>query len=209
MRIVTKLTIGLVAGMSLILAANGMLRVRREVAILHADRANDQDLLGRSLGDAVASVWRTEGPDAARAVITATEQRSGRIHLRWVAEASALSEPLRALSHSARASHSPSTAILARDGGAERRWTLAPVEVAGRLVGFLELSESLDAEKRVVRATVEDTVLATVTLAVVSGLLAALLGAVIVGRPISGARRQGAEDRPRRLRGARARGGHG
>jgi hypothetical protein len=52
MKLVAKLTAALVAGTFAVLIPNGYLRVRREVAVLWADRVRDHALLGRSLGAA-------------------------------------------------------------------------------------------------------------------------------------------------------------
>jgi signal transduction histidine kinase len=198
MRIVTKLTLGLIAGMSVILGANGVLRVRREVALLHAERAHDHELVARPLGDAVAAVWRAEGPDAARAVVAETASRSTAIQVDWVPDAAHLAPSLAELSRTAIATGAPVSQVVTSADGVPRRWTIAPVQSRGAVVGLLALSESLDAERRIVAATVKDTVAAALTLAFVSGLLAAFLGAVLVGRPmralVEKARRTGRGD---------------
>ncbi len=51
-------------------------------------------------------------------------------------------------------------------------------------LGFIEISEPLDAERRAARTIVSDTLLTTLTLIVVCGALSGVLGLWLVGRPV-------------------------
>src|SRR5579859_7083405 len=84
MKLVQKLSIALVAGTTAILAVNGVLRVRREVALFESDRVRDHRLIGSAVGAAVAAVWRTDGPERALSLIDQANLREGKVHLRWV-----------------------------------------------------------------------------------------------------------------------------
>jgi signal transduction histidine kinase len=81
-----------------------------------------------------------------------------------------------------------------------------PLQVAGDQRGVLEISEPLETERAYIRRTILDTVVTTLTLDGVCAALAMLLGAWIVGRPMSAlmekARRVGSGDfgGPLRLR---------
>ena len=66
MNLVPKLSLASVAGVSIVLATNGYLRVEREVALFDADRARDEVLIGETLAPAVQAVWTTDGEDARR-----------------------------------------------------------------------------------------------------------------------------------------------
>ncbi len=55
---------------------------------------------------------------------------------------------------------------------------------ASARLGFIEISEPLDAERRAARTIVSDTLLTTLTLIVVCGALSGVLGLWLVGRPV-------------------------
>ena len=180
MRLATKLTIWLFLGMSVILAANGALRVRREVAIVRAERLHDHAILGRSLAAAVSATWRLEGRAAALAMIAAVDAREARLHVAFVTLE-------RALQNLAPCNPAPRWAEAGEPltcSTADQRRTYVPISAAGEVSGALELVESLDGEHLRRRATIVDTAVAALALGVASAALAIVLGAWLVGRPI-------------------------
>jgi two-component system, NtrC family, sensor kinase len=161
MKLVQKLTLALILGISVVLAANGYFRVRREVALFQSERVRDHKLVGLALSAAFAAVWRAEGEANARAMLEQASAREDKIAIRWVA-----ADPL---------------AADARDAGLQQ--TYVPIAPSGSPPGGLLISESL-AERSYVRTTLIDTALTTALLAVVSAALSAGLGAWFVGRPV-------------------------
>ena len=184
MKLVHKLTLALAGGTMVILAANGVFRVEREVKVLHTDRARDHDLIGRSLGAAVSAVWRADGRASALSVIDAANTRRDGIRARWVDANTTPGPRIPQAALSAIAAGETVTTIAKGEDGEEGRVTYVPVEAEGARQGALELSESLATEGRRVRGIIVDTVVATITLAVVSGALSVLLGMWLVGRPV-------------------------
>src|SRR5947209_7669958 len=84
MNIVPKLTLALVGGMCVVLAANGYTRVKREVEVYEADRKRDHERMGRALAVAVTSLWRGQGQGAAMANIDEVNAQFTRIRIRWL-----------------------------------------------------------------------------------------------------------------------------
>jgi two-component system, NtrC family, sensor kinase len=184
MRLVTKLTIALVAGTLIVLATNGYLRVRREVSVLQADRVRDHALVGRALGAAVAAVWRSDGRDEALRVVDGANEHAGIVHMRWL-DAPAATDALHVDAATLDALRVGDTVTqIAATQNDKARFSYTPVTVGANRVGYVEISEPLAAERRAVRAIVGDTLRTTIALAVVCGAISIALGVWLVGRPV-------------------------
>lgn len=83
MRLVPKLTSAIIVGTCVVLAANGYLRARHELALLSEERVRDHRRLGRSVGATVAAVWRSDGRADALRVVEETNAHGGNVHTRW------------------------------------------------------------------------------------------------------------------------------
>jgi signal transduction histidine kinase len=200
MKLVPKLSAAFIAGVSIILAANGYFRVEREVAQFESDRIRDDVAIGQTLGAAVSSVWRADGEAHALALVKEAGERQARVRVRWLwlegddrAELPMDRELLLASSPS-----SPLTRTTRSASGELRRSTFVPVVVPGAARGAIEISESLEPERAYVRRTMIDTVVTALSMAGVCALLAMVLGVLLVGRPIGAliakARRTGRGD---------------
>ena len=180
MRLAYKLTIWMFLGMSVILAANGVLRVRREVAIVREERVHDHAIIGHALAAAISATWRLEGRDAALAEISAMGARGARLRVGFTTIDEA--------SHQLARCDVPAAWVHAGDpvtcSTADQRRTYVPLVALGAVQGALELVESLDGEQRRRRATIADTAAAALALGIASAALAVVLGAWLVGRPI-------------------------
>src|SRR5580658_5244799 len=151
MRLVQKLSLAFMLGTTAILATNGLLRVRREVALFQADRKRDHDLIGRTVGASVAAVWRSEGMSHAMGLLDAVNRGDGRIRIRWVwLDGPDAARDLRVSGADLAAvpAGSTLTRIAPDDHGDNERFTYAPLRVDEQPPGALELSERLDSEKR-------------------------------------------------------------
>lgn len=200
MKLVPKLSIAFMAGVSLILAANGYLRVRREIALFESDHIRDDIQIGKTLAAAVATVWLTDGPARALSLVKQADGQEGRVRVRWVRLDGDVTEPLPVPRAAVLATPSGSSLSLEGKGGArgDQRYTFVPVDLPGHERGALQVSEPLETERAYIRHTILDTVATTLTLDGVSALIAMLLGAWIVGRPMGAlvekARRVGSGD---------------
>src|SRR5580700_6600938 len=143
MRLVQKLSVAFMIGTSAILAVNGLLRVRREVAVFQADRVRDHDLIGRALAAAVEALWHSQGEAEAMRLIDAANTGEARIHIRWVSRAGPAGHELRV--DPGEVAHLQAgttvTRIAADDHGEDERFTYAALSTDDR--GALELSEQL------------------------------------------------------------------
>lgn len=200
MRVVPKLTLAFILCTSSILALNGFLRVRREVAVFDADRLRDHRLMGLALGEALSAVWHSDGQTRALEALAHVNAPDARIKVRWVwldELAAPPRAPLDAGEVAAAPDGAPVSVVWFDPSGADFRYTFVPLRVTSRR-GALELSESLESKHLFVRRTIVDTILTTAMLAVASAALSTLLGVWIVGRPmkslIEKARRTGRGD---------------
>jgi two-component system NtrC family sensor kinase len=182
MKIVPKLTVALVAGTCAILAANGYLRVLREVTFFEADRLHDHEMIGRSLAAAATSVWKAEGEGPALASIDAVNQHFGRIHIRWVPAVGLVHVDPVALA--ATPSGQTVTTKVPGVAGPPTWYTYVPIEIDGKRPGALELSEPADAERHFIGTVVADSTRTALALALLSALLSFVMGQWLVGRPV-------------------------
>jgi two-component system NtrC family sensor kinase len=185
MRLVQKLSLAFLLGTTAILATNGLLRVRREVALFQADRQRDHDLIGRTVGASVAAVWRSEGASHAMSLLDAANRGDRRIRIRWVwLGGPDVARDLRVNGADLAAvpAGSTLTRIAPDEHGENERFTYAPLYIDDQPPGALELSERLDSETRYTHRTIVETVQTTAILALVTTLLSYVLGSFFVGR---------------------------
>src|SRR5262249_58257384 len=84
MKLARKLTIGLVLGITVVMAANALLQVRREGTLFELDSRHDQHAVARVLHAAVKAVWKTDGESAARHLIADANRDNPALMMRWV-----------------------------------------------------------------------------------------------------------------------------
>ncbi len=188
MNLVPKLSLTFIAGVSVVLAINGYLRVRREVALFESDRIRDGAQVAKTLAVAVSTVWQADGSERALALVRRADAEEGRLRVRWLQDDPPVRIP-----------DDGSLTYVGTDGlGNAERYTVVPVRAPGAVRGALEISQPLDAEKAYIQTTILDTVATTLTLDGVCAALAMLVGAWVVGRPmgvlVEKARRVGAGD---------------
>jgi two-component system, NtrC family, sensor kinase len=176
MKLAPKLVLATVAVMTLVLAANAYYRVRRELTSFDQDMVSDHALLGRVLGHALEVVWAERGREAALALLDRANSLGSAVRLRW----------------------SDDDPRLGRIADEAVHTTDLPVEVAGRRVGYIEISESRGFEHAYVRRTIVRTGVLTLVAIAWAGLLSSVLGMWLVGTPmaklVAKARRIGAGD---------------
>ncbi len=184
MKLVNKLTLALAGGMFTVLVVNGYFRVQREVKTLHADRAQDHAVLGRTLATAVSATWRNGNPMEAMRVIAEADARARNgTHVQWMDGSPSQMPNVDRATLGALASGEAVTRVIPRPSG-DMRFTDIPVDVNGERIGVIELSEPLASEQRAVRSIVTDTIGMTLALTVVNIILSMALGVWLVGRPI-------------------------
>ena len=210
MRLTRKLTLALMLGITLVMAANALLQVRRENALFDIDSRRDQQAVGSVLHTAVEHIWLAAGEGAAQQLIQEASQINPDLTMRWVSLAPAGTgnarghatgddAPLASLGElrPVIAGHTLVVRATAPDGD-ERRITYLPLSIGGEPHGALEISESLQSERGFTRATKLQVAATTLTMLLVCAAIASALGVWFVGRPIQAlcekARRVGAGD---------------
>lgn len=187
MKLVPKLTLALVLAMCGVLGVNGYFRVKREVGYAEADRFRDHEMVGRALGAAFTTIWRSEGRASAMSVIDEAEGHFS-MTIRWV-DAAAVLASCRDLwadrgAFAGAATGRPVTEQLRRQGGIEVH-TCVPIDSEGVRQGAIELSEQLPKERQALWTAVKDATFTAAAIASISALLSLLLGVWLVGRPVN------------------------
>jgi signal transduction histidine kinase len=188
MKLLIKITSIILFGIIALLAIDGYISVRREVALFDRDMARDGLLLGRTMKDLVAATWEEGGMNQALELIQEVNKYEHEIEIRWVWLDAKQEDPfapkvsgdeLRRLSEEKEISNK-----LAEKGSAGYRITYVAVPAGGGRMGAIELSEPLTALRDYARRSVIRTSLLTAGMILLSSLLIWLLGIHYIGRPL-------------------------
>jgi two-component system NtrC family sensor kinase len=182
-KIIPKLTLALVGGTCVVLAVNGIMRVRRERTYFEADRFRDHEMIGRSVGATAAAVWKSDGEQAAIRAIDAVNSHVTTIHIRWVPYEQFAAMVANRQAPGTGATGEPVTRVV-RDHGSTLWETYVPLDVDGVHRGIIELTESATREQRFVRTAIEDTVTMVLALTIVSAVLSFAMSQWLVGAPV-------------------------
>jgi two-component system NtrC family sensor kinase len=160
MKLARKLIAAVALVLITLLGVSGYLGVRREVTVFENDMHRDHQALGAVLGRALGEVYQRGGRgEAVAALARLTADRTPVV--RWLDDPN---EP---------AALRPSL-----------RPTVIPIEVAGKVVGALQIAESVTTERAYVRRTILRNVVVASVLAVGASLVVFWLTMRLVGRPI-------------------------
>lgn len=178
MKLVRKLTTALLLAMTVVLALYGYLSASQEQAFLEGEVERHQKVMGNVLALAMGEVISTSGDGPAQRLMETVDRNDPAVRLRWLGRE--VQEGQEGEGPTGLSAH--------------RHVTMVPIVGPKGVAGRLEISESLESEDNHVRATVWRTAITTLALAILGGGLAALLGGVLVGRPI-----QALADKARRI----------
>jgi len=187
MKLALKVVLSTVLGTLLVIVGFGYVRARGEVGLVDADMRKDHGLLGATLGICVARTWTTAGPERALELIDDADSDHPDLRIGWLAADGSThahtpvftrpgSSQLRTLEHT----------ILPDPAkpGQDFLVTRVPVRHQGRLLGAIEVAESLAIRDSFLRSALANTLLTTLGMVVVSGLVVLVLGVWLVGRPL-------------------------
>jgi len=187
LKLVRRLTVALLAVFTLLFAAHAWLTIREFVKLYERDAARDHRVLERALAAAIEATWNEDGRARTLALIEAANEAEPATRIRFVepgargATTAALPEGLSEAIAAQRA-----VVRIDRPPGAESQlFTYAPVHAGGRLVGALELQESLRDESEYVRSHEAESLAAAVALVLVCGGISWALGMRFVGGPVT------------------------
>lgn len=183
MRLTVKLVAWFFLCVVLAVGINGFIGVRAELERFESDLAARHVVMGHVLRASFAEVMDTDGEARAVSVLEYTDKRVRFFDIRWVhleADAVAARKPFIPLAELA-----PLFAdreVHAKSEGHLRSYV--PVHIEGRSLSALELTESLEGERVVVRHAILRELRAVATVAITVGVAAGLLGIVLVARPM-------------------------
>jgi two-component system NtrC family sensor kinase len=182
-----KLAVAFIFAMCAVLTVSGIIRLDEAKSLYESDVKRDHDLIGSTLRVAVIAVWTNEGEDRARDLLRLASPLDAPVQLRWRTLASVAAE------RAPVALAPEQLASLGRDeslnvytvGGAEPHLrTYVPIVAPGGGRFIIELSESLAAEYRYLRGSITNSVLTAFIIVAVFGVIATMIGATFVGRPV-------------------------
>jgi two-component system NtrC family sensor kinase len=207
MKLARKLTVALVLGIFVVMALYAGLQIRRDEAIFAEDTKADEHVMVRALGAALQTVWHLNGETPARRLLENADRSEQEVRIRFVslepgsADTATVPLPPDGL-EKLREGHELSMVHQQADGD-ERRFTYLPLDIDGSHPAAIELSESLTPQRKYIRTSQVQILVATLVIVVLCGLVATGLGFVLVGRPMhqlcEQARRVGAGDLSARL----------
>ena len=211
MKLVRRLTVCLLLVIGAIVGADAWLGVREHLLLFEQDQRRDDAALGQLLATVVETVWRHEGEAAARSLVSALAEGGGAVKIRLVSLAGDAPPELRPeLPGPAPVAVGPGDPPLqARDESRPdgRFYTYAPLALPDRRAAAVELSEEMTNERVYTLSRLKRNLSTAVLTIAAAGLVAWVLGAWMVGRPVQAliekARRIGEGDFSRPLASSR------
>ena len=188
MKVVNKLFLLVAAGLLLTLSVFGYLSYQREVGQYVADMKRDARLLGGALSAGVSEVWRAGGEDRAMGLIAQANRAGGLLEVRWVWPSSMAGDVHRPRVPVNKLSSLRQGITVTIRGQDEATgpvlYTYLPVTTPDGRLGAVELAESLAPLSEFARRGAHRLVALTCMLVAVGGLLLAVAGQRLVGKPI-------------------------
>lgn len=179
MKLVPKLTAAFIVAASVLLAAGGVLRVRREVNIVEQNIVRDHQMLARAVAASMAAVLSHEGEAAAKLLVE-DAGRGAHVTLRWVCRSGELPRAT-SCAEGERLQEGEARSMTTEKDGHGTRFTYVGIPALG---GVLEVSEPREEELGYTRRAILDNVASALVLSVLFSLLAYLLGVTLVGVPV-------------------------
>jgi len=182
-RLTFKLGLAILPGALVVVAAAAYLELRQDRADFDTDQRSDDRAMARLLADAVGRIWDARGRDTALSLLADRKALGTGYSVRWL-------EPAKDTASL------PSSVPVAAIGGGDVAWrapktsdegwlhTLAPV-TGGADRGNIDLSEAPPDLRPHLRRTIRSTALTTLGLGGIMMLITLIVGAWMVGRPIS------------------------
>ncbi|MET0413918.1 MAG: HAMP domain-containing sensor histidine kinase [Polyangiaceae bacterium] len=187
MRLALKVVLATVLGTLAVLVVFGYLRTRREIALFDSDIRNDHGLIGTTLGVCVASTWAAAGEERALELVTQANADRSNLTISWVYPDGR--QPSDAAFHAPFPTgpfiQSEHTVMEGPDHEQPSFLvTYVPVRDRTRLLGAVVIAESLAVRDAYLRSSIGNTVAATLSMVLVSGVVVLVFGVWLVGRPL-------------------------
>lgn len=179
MQLTRKLTLAHGLAVTMVLAAAGVFQVQRELRSFEQDTWRDHHALMTALSSAAAEVQRLGGAREAQDVVIHANTTRAPVEIRWLTDAREAKVPLAALQ-----AVKTQNEVHAREPGTRAFVLYKPVATSAT-GAILELWEPVNEMRDFTRTTVVSVALTTLVIGLLLILLAHLLGARIVGKPVA------------------------
>jgi len=178
-KVAFKLALAVLPGALVVVAAAAFLELQRDRAEFVADQRADDRALAGAIADSMGKVWEASGEPTVRAAMSRARVSAARYRVGWI-DLDRAEMP------------APERAALAR--GEPALWlepngwmnAAAPVRAGTAVVGAVEVSEPPPDLAAHVRRTIRAAAVTTLVLAATMVLVTLVVGAWLVGGPISG-----------------------
>jgi signal transduction histidine kinase len=178
-KLTLKLALALLPGALLVVAAAAVLEVARDRGEFEADQRSDDRAAAEAFADTMGKVWEAGGAQPVRQVMERLRLFQAPYRIRWLD----LGEARPAAQAAALAR---GESITWRDGPPSGWLHVAsPVRADGVIVGAVDVSEPPLDLRAHIRRTIRATLLTTLALAATMMLMTLVVGAWLVGRPIT------------------------
>ncbi|NUO53758.1 MAG: HAMP domain-containing histidine kinase [Polyangiaceae bacterium] len=188
MRLSFRFAIALAAVILLVLGANALFGVRRDLAMFEDDMVRDAATMGRVLGPLVAETWAREGEDRARSFVSAANERET-VQVRLVYPGG--DETTKPLIDAQELSSLQTPGNLVRrtrivDDGVEVEAlaTYVALPAPAGPGALLEIAEPLRGEQAYTRRALLSAATTTILLALLCAGATTVLGVIFVGQPV-------------------------
>ncbi|MFH1375003.1 MAG: ATP-binding protein [bacterium] len=189
MKLALKFALSFIAVTIVVWGVASYIRVQREINLFELDIRRDHESIGIDLAAAVADIWRLGGEKAAREFVDHANETKSHVSIALLSIDSMMHSLVVQQTESSSAILDEMTvhavSVLYEDS-TETEWvyTYVPVSDGTTTGSVLELCESLSHKNEYVSSTIRNAVLYTLTLGVIAGGIAMLLGAVFIVRPV-------------------------
>ncbi|HVN88098.1 MAG TPA: ATP-binding protein [Candidatus Binatia bacterium] len=188
MTVSRKHTLSLVLGILAVMAGYAYFQLRQEVVLVAADIQRTR-LIGRTLLYSLEQIWSTEGEERVREVIDRANKTVPEIGLRLVSLVAPIGDPQRPAL--------PDEQLASLIAGSVVHWThpdskgedwlyiYAPLSIGTTRPAAVELSQSQRPQQTYIQMSHWAIGTATIAIAAVCGLIATVLDACFIGRPLT------------------------
>ena len=169
---------------AVVLGLDGAIRVRRQLITFENDTRRDHLSMGRATSAAITEAWQSFGAPMAMDLMARIERKTVKVTVRWRDLGWLKSSPETASRMADYREGVSTTHILKHDGEEKRMVSRHPVRPDGRLVGAIELNESLAGQTAHIQTTILRTAATTVLVILICAGATLFLGLYLIGRPV-------------------------
>jgi signal transduction histidine kinase len=195
MRLSHKLTLSLLPAVVLVLGAFAFIRIDREVVLFEQDTRRDHRIVATTLAVVAGTLWNSGGEATVVDVIRQADATRSGVSIRWVSTSSQASvdlQPVMGLAKLSRLQPKEPLQEVIQTPPTTDMWpadedlllTYAAASVGGKVVGAVEVAESLSPRTAYLEDTIRNTLLLTLSLALASALVIFAVGRTLIARPV-------------------------